>query len=287
MLQTFSVFQEVSEHSSATNSVQESPSSSLPAILGSASITSDYGSDTAYEISELGTPTLRRDENSEVGMEDLSLDEDLTVPIENLVKYSMSNIDEGLFMGQTILEKLEGLPRSKAHTSHGNNIRDKELSNGNASKASSLAGSTREVLYEPEHSKVIGHVREFSNESIGSNISSLRGSEISHSVIPHSSAEVYFDHPGGTERSSSMEIFCDSELHTSGGGTQLVIPSDQHHKMNRVLFTMQRRLVTAKADTEDLIARLNQEIAVKDYLGTKVIQNLQCQRLLHSLSSAN
>ncbi|MQL81740.1 hypothetical protein Taro_014204, partial [Colocasia esculenta] len=45
---------------------------------------------------------------------------------------------------------------------------------------------------------------------------------------------------------------------------------DQRHKLNRILLTMQRRLVTAKTDMEDLIARLNQEIAVKEYLTTKV-----------------
>jgi hypothetical protein len=47
---------------------------------------------------------------------------------------------------------------------------------------------------------------------------------------------------------------------------------DQRHKMNRVLLTMQRRLVTVKTDMEDLVSRLNQEIAVKDYLTTKVCQ---------------
>lgn len=33
---------------------------------------------------------------------------------------------------------------------------------------------------------------------------------------------------------------------------------------------MQRRLITVKTDMEDLISRLNHEIAVKEYLTTKI-----------------
>ncbi|KAM4122731.1 hypothetical protein ACJW30_01G105700 [Castanea mollissima] len=182
------VNQQNSEASPASNStvssIQSIPYSSLPIVAGGSSFTSDYGSDTAYETSELGTPRLGRDDNSEIGLEDLTLDEDLTSPIEKLVKYGMSNIDEGLFMGQTILEQLEGLPRHKMNDRHLNNVIEKDKYNGNSSKASFLVGNGMELFSGPEHGK--------------------------------------------------------------------------------------RRLVTAKTDTEDLIARLNQEIAVKDYLATKV-----------------
>ncbi|CAL9071113.1 unnamed protein product [Musa textilis] len=56
----------------------------------------------------------------------------------------------------------------------------------------------------------------------------------------------------------------------SPDSAQIVLPIDQRHKLNRVLLTMQRRLGTAKTDMKDLIARLNQEMAVKEYLTTKV-----------------
>lgn len=249
--------------------------SSLPTVVGSSSITSDYGSDTAYEISELGSPRPGRDDNNDMGMGDLTLDEDLTSPIENLVKYSMSNIDEGLFMGQTILEQLEGLPRNKVHARHFNNVGGKDVYNGNVSKNSFLSSNGMDLFSEQEINKVIAHARKLSNESVGSDASSLRGSEMSISGIPNSSGEGSLDLlGGGAEVSSSMEIFGNSELHTSSGGARLVLPLDQRQKMNRLLLTMQRRLVTAKTDMEDLIARLNQEIAVKDYLATKVVPNL-------------
>lgn len=265
------VNQQNSEASPSSNSTVSStqlpPHSSLPIVAGSSSMTSDYGSDTAYETSELGTPRLGRDDNSEIGLEDLTLDEDLTSPIEKLVKFGMSNIDEGLFMGQAILEQLEGLPRHKMNDRHLNIEKDKY--NGSASTASFLVGNGMELFSGPEHGKVIGHARKLSNESFGSDVSSLRGSEISNFGIPNSSGDGSLDLPGGAEGSSTMEILGNTDFQFPGDA-QVVLPLDQRHKLNRVLFTMQRRLVTAKTDMEDVIARLNQEIAVKDYLATKV-----------------
>lgn len=45
---------------------------------------------------------------------------------------------------------------------------------------------------------------------------------------------------------------------------------DEQHKLNKFLFTMDQRLVAGKTDMEDLIAQLNQEIAVKESLSSKV-----------------
>ncbi|KAF3447099.1 hypothetical protein FNV43_RR12279 [Rhamnella rubrinervis] len=264
-----SSFQDENQHTSEADSLQSPNHSSLPTVVGSSSISLDYGSDTAYETSEMGTPRLGRDDNSEIGMEGLTLDEDFTGRIEKLVKYGMSNIDEGLFMGQTILEQLEGLPKNKVHTRHVNNAMGKNPYNGNASKTSFLTGNATELLSEPEHDKLTGHARKLSNESVGSDVSSLRGSEMSNCGIPNSSGDGSFDLLGVPEVSSSTESLGNSLLNTSGGA-QVVLPLDQRPKMNRVLLTMQRRLGTAKTDMEDLIARLNQEIAVKDYLATKV-----------------
>ncbi|XVE97410.1 hypothetical protein REPUB_Repub03eG0016800 [Reevesia pubescens] len=272
-----SSFQEVDEHSSEANVAVNStissnnnpPSSSISHIAVSSSITSDYGSDTAYETSELGTPRLGRDDSSEIGLGDLSLDEDLTGSIEKLVKYGMSNIDEGLFMGQTILEQLEDFPRHKTHTRNSNNTFGKDTYNGNGSRALSRTGNGLELFSEPEPTKMAGHARKLSTESVGSDASSLRGSDISNSGIPNSSVDGSLDLPGTTEVLSTMGTLGNLDSQSSGD-TQIVLPLVQRHKMNRVLLTMQQRLVTAKTDMEDLIARLNQEIAVKDYLMTKV-----------------
>lgn len=244
------------------------PNSSF-AHIGSSSVTSDYGSDTAYETSELGTPRLGRDNGSEICVDDLTLDDDLTSPIEKLVKYGMSNIDEGLFMGQTILDQLEGLPRHKANAQHVNNVTGKNVYNGNAPKPPFLSGNGLDLFAEPEPGKVMGHTRKLSAESVRSDASSVRGSELSNSGIPNSSGEGSVDLPRSAEISNTMEIIGHSDLKISGDA-QLAIPLDQRPKLYRILSTMERRLITAKTDMEDLIMRLNQETAVKDYLTTKV-----------------
>ncbi|KAG8636337.1 hypothetical protein MANES_16G123100v8 [Manihot esculenta] len=235
---------------STTSSSHVPPHSTSSMIIGGLSVKSDYGSDTAHETSELGTPRLIRDEQLEIGTEDLTLDEDLTNPIENLVKYGMSNIDEGLFMGQTILEQLEGFPRHKPNDTHLNNIIGKDTCNGNASKASFLAGNGMKLFSEPESGKIFSHALKLSSESVGSDGSSLRGSEVSNSGVPNSSGDGSFD-----EVLNTAGLLGRTELQFTDD-EQIVLPLDQPHKMNRVLTTMQRRL--------------NQQIAVKSYLKTKV-----------------
>ncbi|TYI17585.1 hypothetical protein ES332_A07G034500v1 [Gossypium tomentosum] len=209
-----SAFQEVNKCSSEPNVAGNStissneihPSSNTSHIAGCSSVTSDY---------------------------DLTLDEDLSGSIENFVKYGMSNIDEGLSMGQTILEQLEDFPKHKTHHRNINKTLEKGTYNGNGSRASFLGADGLELFSEPEPAKMAGHARKLSTESVGSDVTSLRDLQFS-------------------------------------GATQIVLPLDQRHKMNRFLLTMQQGLVTAKTDMEDLIARLNQEIAVKGYLTTKV-----------------
>lgn len=196
---------------------------------GSTPLTPDYGSDTAYETSEIGTSSLGRDNISEAGTEDLSLDEDLTGPLEKLVKHGMSNIDEGLSMGNAILEQVEGYSREINKVTRGT---DK---NGNGG----------DYVSEKEHGNKV--IEKLSN---GRDTSSLRKSV---------SSDVEF----------SSGSLSDGHLIPSND-VNLVLPLGQQQKMNRVLISMQRRLGTAKTDMEDLISRLNQEVAVKDYLMTKV-----------------
>ncbi|RDY12904.1 PX domain-containing protein EREX, partial [Mucuna pruriens] len=49
----------------------------------------------------------------------------------------------------------------------------------------------------------------------------------------------------------------------------LTFPLDEQNKLNKILNTQKQRLATAKADVEDLIARLSQETAARQYLVTK------------------
>ncbi|KZV47634.1 hypothetical protein F511_14420 [Dorcoceras hygrometricum] len=251
------------------SSFKTHPNLSTSALAGSSSLTSEYGSDTAYETSEIGTPSLGRDNNSEAGTEDLLLDEDLTSPIDKFVKYGMSNIDEGLSMGQAILEHLEGFPK---HTLHATEIRNQELnnlSNGSSSNTPWATEDMTKMLSDQDNGTVAHHVRKISNDSIESGVFSQRNREMSNIAFSESNGYGNVDFRSGPEifKTAGTSEASDFQLPDD---VQLIIPLDQRHKLNRVLTTMQRRLVTAKTDMEDLISRLNQEISVKDYLATKV-----------------
>ncbi|MFS7996860.1 putative Phox domain, PX domain superfamily protein [Helianthus anomalus] len=207
--------QTVQGNRSVSNSIESMASGSTP-------ISPDYGSDTAYETSEIGTSSLGRDNISEAGTEELSLDEDLTGPLEKLVKHGMSNIDEGLLMGSAILDQVEGY-----HSREINRSSDK---NGNGGG---------DYVSEKQQGKLIGNPKKLLNGT-----TSLPDMEFSSSL-------------------ADDNIITSSDIN-------LVLPLGQQQKINRVLISMQRRLGTAKTDMEDVISRLNQEIAVKDYLMTKV-----------------
>ncbi|KAF5199703.1 Px domain-containing protein erel1 [Thalictrum thalictroides] len=239
------------------------PSSGLSVVVGSSSIT-DYGSDTAYETSEVGTPR-GRDNSSEIGLEDLVSDQDITTPIQALVKYGISNIDSGLFAGESILEQLEGFPKHKMHGKKVNSITDRDTYNGNTSSLAILSGERM----EPDHGKLGGHARKYSAESVGSDTSSIRGSDLSNAGVANSFGDGSVDFGGGAEAHTTVGSLGSSDLQLPND-VQVVLPFDQRHKLNRVLITMQRRIGTAKTDMEDVLARLNQETAVKEYLTTKV-----------------
>ncbi|XP_078443489.1 PX domain-containing protein EREL1-like isoform X2 [Wolffia australiana] len=121
---------------------------------------------------------------------------------------------------------------------------------------------------EVQHDRIFGHSRKNSSESVASDISSVRGSDLHASALIDSLVDGL---PEYSERESSgvPEAFRTTEP-ASDNDVRIVLPVDQRQKLTRILLTMQRRLITAKTDMEDLIARLNQEIAVKEYLSTKV-----------------
>ncbi|KAG2245290.1 hypothetical protein Bca52824_092890 [Brassica carinata] len=253
------------DKNSTSSSPMVHPSLSLFQTGGSSSLTSDYGSDTVYETSELGSPSLGQDDISEIGTEDLTLDEEVTNPIEKLVNFSMSNIDEGLSMSQTILEQLEDFPKHKVRSRYVNNIAGKDVYNGNASKGV-LANNGSRLLSEPEplaHS--VMHERNLSFESADG--FSLHTGETSTSGLLSSSSDSHLDLHRGAGVSHGTGLVGNPGRQ---GSAQIVLPLDLRKKLNKILLATNERLVNAKTDMEDLIARLNQEIAVKEYLNKKV-----------------
>ncbi|KAL6873432.1 hypothetical protein ACP4OV_013514 [Aristida adscensionis] len=126
--------------------------------------------------------------------------------------------------------------------------------------------SYRGVVSEEDRDSNPGHARKDSAESIGSDLSSLRGSELS---APGASSSLWDGPIDGHNNQTEQLTGLDMQL-LYDMDAQVILPADQRQKLTRLLINMQRRIGTAKTDMEDLIARLNQEAAVKEYLTTKV-----------------
>uniref|UniRef100_A0A0A9CLI1 Phox (PX) domain-containing protein n=1 Tax=Arundo donax TaxID=35708 RepID=A0A0A9CLI1_ARUDO len=169
-------------------------------------------------------------------------------------------------LGETILDQSDEHVSSALNHKKGNLV-FMEHDGRNGSVA-----SYKGVVSEEDRDSNPGHARRDSAESIGSDLSSLRGSELS---APGASSSLWDGH---VDLPTSMDGHNSQTEHLTGLDMQLlddvdaqvILPNDQKQKLTRLLITMQRRIGTAKTDMEDLIARLNQEAAVKEYLTTKV-----------------
>ncbi|XP_026662168.1 PX domain-containing protein EREL1 isoform X10 [Phoenix dactylifera] len=222
------------------------------------SVASDIDSDI-YEASDLGTPRQGNVQISSTRTENLAMTHDLTVP--------RGAIGNGI-IGESILDKSEELLTSRLHRKRENLVLERD-SSGGTSQEIFLSRDRLESTSEQDHDKFYGHTRKLSAESTGSDISSIRGSELSFPGMTNLIWDGSIDLPSSSEAQNAMEALSGLETHIQNDA-QIFLPLDQRYKLNRVLVTMQRRLGTAKSDMENLIARLNQEMAVNGYLITKV-----------------
>ncbi|XP_021888428.1 PX domain-containing protein EREX, partial [Carica papaya] len=229
------VDQQITEANSSSSVVTPflfDASSDVSLVAGSASVASDHDNGSSSDITELGMPRLGK--GNDILVEDSTCEQKLT--------------DKNYNLG-----KLERVSRQKMQT--GGDIRTivgKELSER---IVEALRSDRTEPLTEVEHQRLDDHAQRFSMESIRSDLSSARASEASNI-------------PEGVEASTSMDAPFNACLQSAD--LIVALPSDERHKFNRILKTMQQRLATAKTDMEDLIARLNQEITVRQFLTTKV-----------------
>lgn len=226
-------------------------SGSMLVTSGASSSVADYGSDNVYEASDLGTPRQGRYNEYESEMEDPTISE-----------------DERGFLDMSIEDRQGGatgrkqLPTKKQMTSG-----DGDSTSSEIIKCKVLSGNRSEFPNETESEILSCHGRKPSHDSIGSETSSIRGSEISNVGTVSSFIDGLATFHGGVDHGIDNLGSIDSHFPKD---VQAVLPLHERGKMKRVLITLQRRLITAKTDMEDLIARLNQEIAAKEFLMTKV-----------------
>ena len=136
--------------------------------------------------------------------------------------------------------------------------RSSDLNMENSTSERDLINPTETTVEQAEPNK----------ESINTEVLRLDGTE----YIPRSQD---FKMNGHVQRMSTESIASDmdqsvSSLLQSSRDFLVALPSDERHKMNRVLGTLQQRLATAKTDVEDLLTRLNQEMAARQFLMMKV-----------------
>ncbi|CAN4086407.1 unnamed protein product [Withania somnifera] len=224
---------DVNSSISVVPSIQFSNSSDVSLLAGPSSFASDCGNDSAaYGTPELGPPTKGRSRFHE--------------------------LDKAAFyqgfthLGEVISEDA----RLKHHDSKP--VKDSEQGNQeNHLKMPSTGDdtdvSTKRVI-DSAHVKRILET-EISSGKI-SDISNFLQLEPLRNTL-HESAEGADFSGLNTTASSNLQL-------------QAVIQLDEKNKLNRTLSTMQLRPATAKTDIEDLLTRLNQELAVRQYLATKV-----------------
>ncbi|KAL6285970.1 hypothetical protein ACE6H2_010360 [Prunus campanulata] len=262
-----SSFQEVNQQISDVNSSTSgaAPSfllqahSDLSVVAASSSITSDYGNDTPYDESEIGTPRHGDDNHANPGMEHSTSEQDLIDSLATSVKF-------GIFNRTFVQASLERLSRRQFPGRSYASSTDRDRVSENNSDARPLRMDGTEFFSEIEDCKRDGHARRLSTESFGSDLSSVRVSETSNLGVANLFGDSSLDL---AESSEAPNTFVNSNLRFSRDSL-VALPCDERHKLNRVLTTMQQRLATAKTDIEDLIARLNQEGAVRQFLTTKV-----------------
>eukprot|EP00250_Pteridium_aquilinum_P024759 c2955_g1_i1 orf=732-2870(-) len=111
-----------------------------------------------------------------------------------------------------------------------------------------------------------GHGRTPSVDSIGSEVSSIRGSDISFAAMGDGQSENSQWDNLESSRNQHLESFNTEMLK----GVQASLPIDQRGNVRRLLANLHRRMIMAKADMEDMTTRLTQETVVKEFLATKV-----------------
>ncbi|KAH1207328.1 PX domain-containing protein EREX [Glycine max] len=185
------------------------------------------------EVSELGTPQHGKDNCSDQIMDNSTLEHGLINPTETNVHCATSS--ENFVYKDNITDKVTGYTADAI--------------------AIHLDGT--EFTPAVQDYNLNAHVKRLSTENITSDLSSLRNTETSNLTTTTLVQDALHSLAGSHEASRNSDLF-------------FTFPLDEQHKLKKILNTQKQRLVTTKADVEDLIARLNQEMAARQYLVTKV-----------------
>nr|XP_024395374.1 PX domain-containing protein EREX-like isoform X3 [Physcomitrium patens] len=241
--------------------------------------TLDYGSDATYENSVVGTPSKGSEGELEAEMEALALEEQtasIAAAIESRENQQqekitsvglISNSSERVGMGMQTRAVFMDYVAADEPSSQNQPPNGQEMPAVTTVNQVGLAGtSLDETSLKSPLSLGSRHRHRTSQESLSSEISSAPGSDLLRGV----SMDLHTENPlmSSSGANPSGEPHSPDAESLKGVGT--VFPADQRSKVKRVMGTLQRRFLTAKTDMEDLLGRLSQETAVKEFLTTKV-----------------
>ncbi|XP_030457607.1 PX domain-containing protein EREX [Syzygium oleosum] len=252
-----SYFDEVHAQSSDANSIATDavplftphPVADVFNSVVSPSALSDQGNDSSYEISELGSPRLGHSDSADLGIDNS----------EHEFTYAEANLKYGLFNRKFILDNIERFSWLKVR----NRGVDSILSGrGSPYDNVAIVKDQYDKDFPSETESHMVHARRLSSESVGSDLSSRKASEVV-AFNPTANNTMYNPEFHDMQNPATARLQFPRDL-------AVALPSEERHKLNRVLTTVQQRLSTAKTDMEDLIARLNQETTVRQFLTTKV-----------------
>eukprot|EP00249_Psilotum_nudum_P020750 c27831_g1_i2 orf=759-2978(-) len=233
-------------------------------VTSGGSSVAENESDTIFETLELGTPKKTSEKGFEVGMENQVVVQQAIAGrtgIENCMEYT-GDMVEGHVLGvdSNAIDNKSSLLVKDA--------KENSPRVGDSLDDCSKAVISSELTQDSSAFKTrAGHVRRSSGDSIVSEMSSTKGSEVSVAATGDGLVDFPSWSEGGNEGSMESLPCFDTEAMK---GIQVALPRYQQRKVRRLLLNLQRRIITAKADMEDLITRLNQEVAVKEFLATKV-----------------
>ncbi|KAK1360104.1 PX domain-containing protein [Heracleum sosnowskyi] len=201
--------------------------------------------------------------------------------LEDWMEKLLSDIDVSRTVHVALFLELEAAARSSFYAANQIDVNENVPADDvipsdhitNSSNASLPNDDTSRHEHPKEHHAELNsctlsnHAQTLSTGSVGSDLCSGRDSEISDSRAIKSNSDNILKFPGASKASKSMEA--DSDLHIPSE-ILVTLPQEERHAVNKVLVTMQQRLVAANMDREVLLAKLNQEGTVKERLTTKV-----------------
>lgn len=185
------------------------------------------------------------------------------------VKDNYSESDEGNPVLENNSVSLVEATTNEAFSENNNATLSEEFGQGKEEQYVQKPFNSVENCPDQENFAMISHARGLPGESPKECTTSAAPNENSTSWDVHHDNGTSSRCSGNVETSAAIDTFDISDVQFLPD-TRMVLPLDEQQKMSKLLINIQQCSVTSKTDIEDLIARLNQELAARLYLTTKV-----------------